>query len=423
MQNSFEDPVATIQCSSDDPMATTQSCSDDDAPCMTCTELVDKDSKALQCDLCTGWVHIGCAGVGSKAYSTLQSLKGSVWMCASCLESLPSIPREISALRAENSTLRAQLNELSRLPGIIKAMEQKLETLSHELETAKSEESGWTVVQGGKRSPPPPPAACGSTPITNRFSPLALSMEEKVPNSHPTHPISTNAESPRKADTNTYTLKNSLQQTGQTSQSMNNLFYLRAIPRETALAEVKEKLDSFGVPSTSLVVPPNLSTTSRRMFLTLSLSTEEANRLHDALISYPNLGWFVSNRPPRAPRSSPPPNRNHPPHHSMYYPGQPPIRMDPPPKCDVPIVSPHPQQAHIRSAGPLMGSMHSACSSKYIPPPPSFAQVAAGHMHGNVQQHSTPFWRASPPQTQNFRSAIPPLMSLRLGHGMCGAGT
>ena len=118
-------------------MATQQKYSEDDAPCMKCTELVNKESKALQCDLCSEWAHIACVDVSGKAYSTLQTLKGSIWMCMTCQETLPSIPEEISIFKNEISTLRAQLSELSKLPSIVESVQQKLEALSQELESVK----------------------------------------------------------------------------------------------------------------------------------------------------------------------------------------------------------------------------------------------------------------------------------------------
>ena len=108
---------------------------EDDAPCMRCSELVNKESKVLQCDLCSGWAHITCADVSSKAYScTLQSLKSSIWLCIFCQEAFTRFSEEISALRSENSALRLQLSELINIPSIVESMQQKLEVLSQELD-------------------------------------------------------------------------------------------------------------------------------------------------------------------------------------------------------------------------------------------------------------------------------------------------
>ena len=119
-----------------------QQTSPDDSPCLKCTDIVNKDSKALQCDLCRQWVHISCANVGVKAYSTLQSLNGSMWLCESCQEELP--------------------------------MQLKLGTLSEELDSTKSR-NDWTVAVQRKRkrnhSSLLPRESLG------RFAPVAASAE------------------------------------------------------------------------------------------------------------------------------------------------------------------------------------------------------------------------------------------------------
>ena len=115
-------------------MATqSQQTSPDDAPCLKCSDVINEDSKALQCDLCAGWVHITCAKLSIKAYTTLQSLSGSMWLCDTCQEELPNIPKKIATLTDENRALLLQLEELSDLPNIVKSMQIKLEALSEEL--------------------------------------------------------------------------------------------------------------------------------------------------------------------------------------------------------------------------------------------------------------------------------------------------
>ena len=96
----------------------------DDAPCLKCSDIVNRNSKALQCDLCTGWVHISCADVCVKAYTTLQSMKGSMWLCENCQNEFPKLPKKITTLADENSALALQLEELSYLPKVVKDMQR-----------------------------------------------------------------------------------------------------------------------------------------------------------------------------------------------------------------------------------------------------------------------------------------------------------
>ena len=162
--------LATSYCPQ---MATHESnINEDDAPCMRCSDLVNKESMSLQCDLCSGWAHITCADVSSKAYSTLQSLKGSVWLCVICQESFTRFPKEISALRSENSVLRTQLSELINLPSIVESKQQKLEALLQELEFVKGGKDQCLVERRRRRSSPLPMAAHNGIIITNRFTPL-----------------------------------------------------------------------------------------------------------------------------------------------------------------------------------------------------------------------------------------------------------
>ena len=103
--------------------------SSDDASCMKCQDIVNKDSKALQCDFCSGWVHISCADVSVKAYTTLQSMKGSMWLCDTCQDEFPNIPAKIAALTDENIALRSQLNELISLPKHVESIQEKARSI------------------------------------------------------------------------------------------------------------------------------------------------------------------------------------------------------------------------------------------------------------------------------------------------------
>ena len=214
-------------------MATlSQQTSPDDASCLKCTDIVNKDSKALQCDLCRQWVHISCANVGVKAYSTLQSLNGSMWLCESCQEELPNIPKELAALKEENNALRLQLRELSDLPSIVKSMQLKLGTLSEELDSIKRG-NDWRVTVQRKRnhSAPLPTKSLG---LNNWFAPIA-SQGISGPADPPT-PISIPSPLRTKASNEA-----TPRQTNTSELNRTELFYLRAIPRSTKLAEIKQR--------------------------------------------------------------------------------------------------------------------------------------------------------------------------------------
>ena len=54
-------------------------------PCGTCGRSVNKNHRALMCDGCDLWYHIGCVGVGGCEYSRNLSLSDLNWLCPVCL--------------------------------------------------------------------------------------------------------------------------------------------------------------------------------------------------------------------------------------------------------------------------------------------------------------------------------------------------
>ena len=98
--------------------AKSQPSSSDDTLCLACQDIICSTSKATQCDLRSGWVHINCTDVSAKAYSTLRSMKGSVWLCQVCQAYFPTIPKQITSLREDNAALWVQVQELSKLHSV-----------------------------------------------------------------------------------------------------------------------------------------------------------------------------------------------------------------------------------------------------------------------------------------------------------------
>lgn len=146
-----------------------QQVSPDDAPC---SDIVSKDSKALQCNLCTGWIHIACADIAVRAYTTLQTMRGSMWLCDTCQDEFPNMPKKIATLADENRALVLQLEELSDL---VKSMQKKLEALSEELDSTKGSK-GWAEQRKRKYSSP---LSITHIENTNRFALLSLN-ETKI---------------------------------------------------------------------------------------------------------------------------------------------------------------------------------------------------------------------------------------------------
>ena len=60
-------------------------------PCGTCHRVVDERNKAIQCDLCNYWNHIGCDGIEPYDYDKLKKLPQAqrdkiIHYCKQCLE-------------------------------------------------------------------------------------------------------------------------------------------------------------------------------------------------------------------------------------------------------------------------------------------------------------------------------------------------
>ena len=71
-------------------------------PCGICYKSVRKNQKAVQCDSCDLWVHIGCNGTSNKEYELLKN-SDDLWHCMLCIvkENLQNVP----FTRCDNSEL------------------------------------------------------------------------------------------------------------------------------------------------------------------------------------------------------------------------------------------------------------------------------------------------------------------------------
>ena len=368
------------------------------------------------------------------------------------------LPQRIGSLREENNALRAQLSEIT---SPIMAMQKRLAELSGELESIKDRE-GWAVQRRRNHSSPLPMTPHNPIEITNRFTPLTAIGDANPPPPPPAHkttpPSPTPPAHPSHPRSQAPIIPHVTAVGSQDGENQNGvgLFYLRAIPRSTKLEEVKEKLTNIGVPASTLSYPASLDAHSHRIYMTLSLTTDEANKLASTLEGETNLGWFVSVIPPRAPkfhRASrlnlhnkashqdyrPPHTRGTGPQHNRgppQCPTRPPVPMQP---CmqtptSAPICIPHQVSSissttNARTPPPIGGPQSQA------PQPPSFAQVLSGdhrcvgprqiYNNPNIPLPRAPQSLNLPTTNSagNFRVAIPPLMSLKLGHGMYGDGT
>ena len=58
--------------------------------CLNCKKHVGKKDKAMFCDICLGWTHLGCSDVKSTEYTFLDKndVSGLKWICPKCIPRL-----------------------------------------------------------------------------------------------------------------------------------------------------------------------------------------------------------------------------------------------------------------------------------------------------------------------------------------------
>ena len=70
-------------------------------PCSVCKKAVAKNHRALSCDGCGLWCHIGrkCAGISVKAYKEYQQMEKLSWLCPLC----SNLERNVNTVPVNNN--------------------------------------------------------------------------------------------------------------------------------------------------------------------------------------------------------------------------------------------------------------------------------------------------------------------------------
>ena len=84
----------------------------EDSPCGICKILVQSGDEALECDICSRWIHISCSNTSVVCYNTIQGSEGLPWLCNDCKVSINSLFSIVRKLQAENLDLHHQLEEI-----------------------------------------------------------------------------------------------------------------------------------------------------------------------------------------------------------------------------------------------------------------------------------------------------------------------
>ena len=258
------------------------------------------------------------------------------WFCTSCLASLKSLHSSLDRLTLENHALKLELTQLRSLDNLVANLSHEVSRLSKDLafitkpdlasvsmnpacnpltchlskpitphpnrfECLLDRNPDMPVDHGNgnpNSNPSPIPQALMSS-FRDRNSDMPVDHGNGNPNSNssPTPQVSTSK--PRKAT------KRPQSQTASNRNPPMQKFYIRAVPRYTSIQEVKRKLQSLNVPHDHLSEPYLTDPDSKRKYLEIFLSVDDANKLDKGLKGDATLGWFVSIFAPKRPHPVP----------------------------------------------------------------------------------------------------------------------
>jgi len=112
--------------------------------CGDCKKIVSRGHKALQCDVCRLWHHIGCEKVSADVYEFLcvhNDEAGLRWMCSKCQTTYLSVMNYICHLEKAHERLEEKVANMDKkLDNLMKSLdERKIDQIQQKLQesTAK----------------------------------------------------------------------------------------------------------------------------------------------------------------------------------------------------------------------------------------------------------------------------------------------
>lgn len=132
-----------------------QSKSEEDEECGICRKKVMEMEKAVVCDVCTTWYHLGCGGVGNELYKAIEKFgyrgtKELPWQCKICRKFAVGLQQEILKMSQRQEKMEKKLKEMEKKLDSsdrkINVVQAKVEENKEDLEQVKaSVESalGW----------------------------------------------------------------------------------------------------------------------------------------------------------------------------------------------------------------------------------------------------------------------------------------
>ena len=86
--------------------------------CLHCNQNVDEDEKALECDSCKKWAHLGCTEVRASQYSFFDAndVSGLKWICSKLMQNITTYATFQKHVR-QRSCLRVFREKKPRVTG------------------------------------------------------------------------------------------------------------------------------------------------------------------------------------------------------------------------------------------------------------------------------------------------------------------
>ena len=116
-----------------------------EAICYECSTVVLE--KALQCDCCNFWHHIGCVGIDMKFYRLLDNNKinGIRWYCRKCDKGMENLKKMITTVQERQEKTESRLAQLESEAKETKGLKERVE----ELEKSFKETQAQTTTATG----------------------------------------------------------------------------------------------------------------------------------------------------------------------------------------------------------------------------------------------------------------------------------
>lgn len=271
-----------------------------DAPCGQCDKLVSQGDKALECDICSSWFHLGCSKASSKCYESILRCEGLPWICDCCKSLLRGVTKRYQLLEQENTALRVQIDEILKELSLLKR--SLVPTSSNPVSPSHlSGTSEPSLSPARPRSAPPSGTGTESLPLGQPVQHLPLPM--------PSPPVTClNTPSSDVGDVTDPPSNLTPPSHGHTSQNAeqsSQIRYIRKIDSSLSVEEITTRLASANLKIDDSVIEqtiPQLQFQGKFKFVKITLPNQtRADEFARGLSSSLSISWKLSRSQPTQP--------------------------------------------------------------------------------------------------------------------------